>query len=742
MQGDRFYLEIQGNKVQINEPWDFSNVDFTIKQDKEYFYRDLAFGGNKAELMFTKARHEEALTLLIQEAKANGSNAEVYFYYNDDIRLRLDFKTAETNEYDYFSCQGIKDTVLDILNDNKSVKVDLLSDKDIFENNAPKLQLRRTYASAMGVSRVSKWQNTSQITQRLVPSNGAMLNTFANILISEIKDTYTTGILAVMGINHNNLKRFQLVNFKDNYKDLKINTHIKAKVVTVSSTNFYSLELVATILDASQNSKKRFVIYSSSNGRNITIDKEIKNISLGVIDRGDYLCLSWELKGNSAIDFTDNMGYFSIVGDGFAFGSIINTNTYQNCINNLIKKIVPTANCKFNIDSNFQANNLLFSGNQIRFGEDKPFMLTWKDVTEQLKEFGLGYRLEGNTVVFDNIESFYKDELIHHFNNVNSYEDFKITEDEAYSINTFEYKYKKYQALKENSIEGNAGTTNGESQWYIKNKFTDSSLKIDLPISRDKFLLENTRIQALAYNENTSTQDDSTLYLFNKNNGSVVVNETAFLRATFQEDSGRQSFSVQNSEFSWLKIGVTYGSLIYFNIESNFHEYAIVEISDNTIICARINHNIISNTDAQFNFYFDSRSDYNINVSSSNNNKSIRQNLANMRAYLNTYNYYTNAPITNREYKEDASFTINGITETDPIPFFDPFKLTPKILEFKTVDKFEVYKLIEQNINGYCTVHDLKGELIRFYIKELNLRVLECSNAEYEIKGQIYDTVL
>lgn len=756
MQGDRFYLEIQGNKVQINEPWDFSNVDFTIIQDKEYFYRDLAFGGNKAELLFKKSRHDNVLDSLFKEANTNGSNAEVYFYYNDDIRLRLDFGTYETNDYDYFSCQGIKDTILDILNDNKDVKIDLLSDKDIFENNAPKLDLRRAYASAMGIDRESNWKNDKDTSYgELTKQTMSLINNIGKINRSDIKNTYVPymGEVREPWDRWDERRKFLFTEFIDNYKNvnvqIKLNQTIHTSMESLNPEPILWLvvgEMSRTGKDWYDNSRWIEVAKTFTNATN-TIVKDF-NIYLGTISRGMGIWLFWQADLRSNPDqvwkrmrVIDHQSEVIIKGQSFSYGSIIYSNTYEKCINNLLSKIVPNTTCEFK-DNTLQGYNLLFSGNQIRFGEEKPFILTWKDVTEQLKEFGLGYRLEGNTVVFDKIESFYKNELVHHFSNVRNYDDFKISEDDTYNVNVFEYKYKKYQALKENAIEGNAGTINGESQWYIKNKYTDNSLKIDLPISRDKFLLEDTRVQALAYNENTSTNEDSTLYLFNAKTGNIVVEDTAFLRASFDTAENTQSFSVRESEFSWVKIGVQENTLINFKINNVNREYIVRTVSDNTIICTRLNHTQVLNLDTQFVFFFSANSDYNFNVSNANDSKSIRQNIEEMRRYLSTYNYYTNSPITNREYKENADFTYNGIKETDPIQSFQQFKLTPKIVEFKTVDRFEVYKLIENNINGYCTVNNLKGELIRFYIKELNLRVLECGNAEYEIKGQIYDTVL
>lgn len=753
MLGDRFYLEIQGDKVQIAEPWNFSDADFTIIQDKDYFYRRLAFAGNKADLNFVRDQHSNVFDLLLNEYTEEGFNAEVYFYYND-LRMRLDFATAETNYYDTFQCQAINDTVLDILNDNKDVKVDLLSDKDIFENNATRLDLRRAYASAMGIDRESNWKNDKEVRIGTGTVRSLLLiNTISKINKSDIKDTY----VAPQDYFRRDWdswwarKGYQFISFKDNYKNITIDVDIN--MLFYSRFDLFQ-DATLTMFIGREDLEGREWYDSAQKIHLVTVSKNSGDRNANAkssyvfhnIPRGYGIWIVWECRlvsgGTTLNDIyvTDYGSEVNIKGTSYAFGSIINTNTYQNCINNLIKKIVPTANCRFDVNSNFQADNLLFSGNQIRFMEDKPFVLTWKDVVEQLKEFGLGYRLEGDTVVFDNIESFYTPNFIYDFDIIDT-TSFKITEETKYHVNIFNYKYKKYQALKEGEIEGNAGTINGESQWYIQNKFTDSSLDIDLPISRDKYLLEETRIKALAYNENTSTSDDNTLYLFDKNIGSVVVNETAFLRATFQEDSLSQTFSVRESEFSWVKIGVQLLTMIYFNINGVGKQYQVLQVSDNTIICVRINHTEVLNQDSQFSFSFNANADFNINVSNANNSKSIRQNIYNMRAFLNTYNYYTTAPIYNREYKENADFTYNGIKETDPIQSFEQFKLTPKLVEFKAKATFETFKLIEENLNGYCTVKSPLGEVLKFYIKELNLynNASTCSEADFKVVGQIYE---
>lgn len=753
MLGDRFYLEIQGDKVQIAEPWNFSDADFTIIQDKDYFYRKLAFAGNKADLNFVRDQHSNVFDLLLNEYTENGPNSEVYFYYND-LRMRLDFATAETNYYDTFQCQAINDTVLDILNDNKDVKVDLLSDKDIYGNNASKLDLRRSYATAMDIDRESNWKNDKTTEVGTVTSRSLLcVNTIGKINKSDIKDTYTAPVDYTRRDwdSWRVRKLYKFISFKDNYKDVVIDINLDMSVRTYYTGTTQRPQLTLFVgredLNDSEwyNGVIKHSVASVSANNNTEIINKSERYVFNNVPRGWGVWLCWECRiagtgVQGGLNITDYGSEINIKGTSYAFGSIINTNTYQNCINNLIKKIVPTANCRFDVNSNFQADNLLFSGNQIRFMEDKPFILTWKDVTEQLKEFGLGYRLEGNTVVFDNIESFYTPNFIYDFDIIDT-TSFKITEETKYHVNIFNYKYKKYQALKEGEIEGNAGTINGESQWYIQNKFTDSSLDIDLPISRDKYLLEETRIKALAYNENTSTSDDNTLYLFDKNIGSVVVNETAFLRATFQEDSLSQTFSVRESEFSWVKIGVQLLTMIYFNINGVGKQYQVLQVSDNTIICVRINHTEVLNQDSQFSFSFNANADFNINVSNANDSKSIRQNISNMRAFLNTYNYYTTAPIYNREYKENADFTYNGIKETDPIQSFEHFKLTPKLVEFKAKATFETFKLIEENLNGYCTVKSPLGEVLKFYIKELNLynNASTCSEADFKVVGQIYE---
>lgn len=755
MQGDKFYIEIESQKVQIVEPFDFSQVDFSITQDNEYFFRRLSVAGNKTDLRFIKQQHKEVFDDILNHFITNGFNAEVYFWYND-IRMRLSFATAETNYLDYIKCQAINDTIIDILNDNKDVKVDLLSDKDIYENDANPLNLSKAYATAMGIKRESIWKNKDQrtLTKSSEDSRSILFNSISQITKSDIKNTYVpyAKMIDISGVSV--LKSFEFLEFKDNYKNLNIST------MTLAQWQVLGLDLVE---DA------KLTIYISRNDLNdqawldyarkfemMTAPKEIGLYDLGQsriinienINRGDSLYMCWEAKTkdrtiNSAtrILFKDLGCQLIVNGESYALGSVIKCATYKDCISNLISKIYAGANVRFDSPLSWQANNILFSGNQVRFGDNKPFILTWKEVVEQLKEFGLGYRIEENTIIFDQIRSFYKAQMIHEFNKIDS-KSFKITHDDKYNVNIFEYGYKKYQAKKDGELEGNAGTINGESQWYLQNKFTENSLNIDLPISRDKYLLEDIRIKSLAYSENTSTNEDNTLYLFEKKNEVIRINESAFLRAEFDEENQTQNFLVIDSEFSWTRIGVTENITITFEISGLSYDYKVLSSEDNAIYCERISgNNIILNRDSNFSFNFIPDVDFTLDVGVANNAKSIRQNLNKMRDYLTTYNYYNDTKITNREYKEDAEFELNGIKEVDPISN-TLFQLSPKIIEFKAKDSFETFKKLSENVDNMCSVLSPKNEIINFFIKEVTLKnnASNCNESDFTIKGQIYDS--
>lgn len=745
-----FYLEIRGIKVQIAEPYAFSDVDFVAKQNSDgYMGRNKVIAGEKSKLVFNTYQHENVFESLMQELDAKGVNAEIYFYFGD-LKMRLDMETAKTDGYTYLECQALEDNVIYDLDYNKDVKIDLNAELDVRGNYAPKARIYRTYISSAGIQRKSFWKN-NKIEEVGTTTNRTLvcLNTIAQIKESDIKNTYTTGADFVRRDWDSwwVRKTFQFIEFQDNYKSITIKIKLKGTYKIGSHpiaedaryVIFYGrqdLEGQAWYDDA----QKMTVTTVSRSVGNTSVDVE-RTYTFNNVQRGMGIWACWENRLNvtpgsvASIYFEDTDSEMTVSGEAYSFGSISSSVRYYDAIANVLRKITGKDLNVTHEDVMFR--DFYFTGNQVRFGDDQPCILTWKDIEEQLMERGLGYEIIGNTVNFRNVEYFHNNtksiDLLHG-------EDtsvFEISEDTDKNVNTLIYKYKKFQAQKETPLEGNAGTTNGESEWYMQNRFTDKKLTIDLPISRDRFLLENTRGESLAFNENTKTNDDDTGYLFTGVTQNYIVNDVAMLASRFNEDTLLQSFALVNETIGWLKLGVRVGTLIRFEINGS-REYVVQEVSGGVMHCTRLNHTEISNETRVFSFTFASGSDYYIDLLTSNNDRTIRQNLQMMRSYLNNYNFYTDTPITNTMYKENKEFVFNGIKEVDPIQKFAS-RIKPKVITAKCFDEYGKLDEFLQNRNGFVTLHKTNGQTVDVYVIELaqSMKVSECGLTEYNITGQL-----
>src|SRR5690606_31647169 len=220
-----------------------------------------------------------------------------------------------------------------------------------------------------------------------------------------------------------------------------------------------------------------------------------------------------------------------------------------------VKKASNINNIVWNV--NYYDDTYAFNGNLLRNITDKGFEVKWQDIAKQLNERNLGayYNETTDTLVIDHRNNILGNNLIGSYGDYAKKDFYFVTEDENFIVNKFSYKYGKFQAQKENNVNGNNASVHGESEWYIANKTFEGSIDVDLPFVRDSFMIEDIRQKALEYKEDTATNEDSTVILVEtrENNPPLQVTETISVLASWEEPF--QSF--QNDEsFSWLRLGI------------------------------------------------------------------------------------------------------------------------------------------------------------------------------------------
>src|SRR5690606_9228341 len=96
------------------------------------------FAGNSIEFEFRKDVHYNVFNAIIQEYNVNGFLGDVMLFitYNSNELFKgsFDFSTTQTDMLNYLKCQIVNKDKLYLLDKNKNIAIDLLSDEDLDKN--------------------------------------------------------------------------------------------------------------------------------------------------------------------------------------------------------------------------------------------------------------------------------------------------------------------------------------------------------------------------------------------------------------------------------------------------------------------------------------------------------------------------------------------------------------------------------------------------------------------------------
>lgn len=114
--GEKFYLIFSENpnqRVRINEPINYSEVDFVLERRKNGMGMDVSLSGGSVSFRFTLYRHGKAFEDLLYYAHLYGFESNVkliiQLFNGQEYSGDLDFAMAETNDFNYFECPVIMD---------------------------------------------------------------------------------------------------------------------------------------------------------------------------------------------------------------------------------------------------------------------------------------------------------------------------------------------------------------------------------------------------------------------------------------------------------------------------------------------------------------------------------------------------------------------------------------------------------------------------------------------------------
>src|SRR5690606_34719489 len=161
-----FNIQIAGGSlVEINEPIGFDKVDFNLTRSESLHSLSSNFAGNSIEFEFNKDVHYNVFNAIIQEYEVKGYLGDVVMFIkyngNELFKGSFDFSTTQTDMLNYLKCQIVNKDKLYLLDKNKGVAIDLLSDEDLDQNTVTPAQINTIGLPPITLYKQSIWEDTS-----------------------------------------------------------------------------------------------------------------------------------------------------------------------------------------------------------------------------------------------------------------------------------------------------------------------------------------------------------------------------------------------------------------------------------------------------------------------------------------------------------------------------------------------------------------------------------------------------
>lgn len=745
-----FYLEFKNDgfgKVQIDEPFGFNTISFDVMQKEKGHARDIQFNGGEQEFRFTWTRNHYLDKILFYN-EIYGFESKVRLIIEIDgtntILGDLDFSTSKTDNLEYFSCKVIQDSDYQTIKRLKSVKVDMFSSLDVNEEAITPLVPTNMFLKAKTTYQESKWIET--------PNNSLMTaRGFINPCVQTDKSNIdiTTTVSSVFLPRNTTvlLENFQLIEAASNLSN--INIKIKGVSFTTSSDVNTVVEVYLWAGGVPQ-------ILEAKEGKNIDLKNDY-TVNIPILNRGEKLSffLSWKLKETyeplTNPTATVNVASIEISVESTAYSTIVPTFRLVDVMNQVIKSIsgLGINAPRFQAAGQFY-DNRLFNGNLARgIITDKPFYVSLEDIEKSLVEMNGDYEIN-NSVFFGIEEDYYKPNEMWFFDTT-QFSGMHITYNPKYSISQFNYKYSKYQSLKENESINSADTVHGETEWLVPNKMVENKKEITVEWIRDAFLISETQKKSFVLSKDTASQNDDDVFCIDTiaNVDDYTIDEVSNLKHEYNTTTSRLILRC-TEDINFVLLGIQIGS--NFNIsapDKNAGNYTVNTVSPNELQLTRTSagaigsgndgvrstkytYTILAATIPFINYTneaFVTIDNLSGKDSYSNLRYSVKRNIDNYyNSYLATCNLYHKAKdITNTFYKNNGlCTTVYGgktIVEDNKFTPGNPL-LSPLLyneMVFANVD-FEDFLSIQSKLRldrGYIRTIGNDGNPIKFFVKSM-----------------------
>jgi uncharacterized protein (TIGR02145 family) len=776
MAGETFQLIFRNNEnitVSIDEPINFATVDFQLSQKDKGYGRDVSFNGGETQFEFVKYRNHYLDKLLIYN-NTYGFESIVELIITcgtvTTIIGELDFATAVTDDLEYFKCKVIQQSSKQIVKRRKSVKVDLLSDKDVDGNAITPLVPENTLLISKPIYQVSKWKQAEDAARYYSTFSAGTrtwgINFSRQIIQGDIADTLVPVESKRIDLGSGEAD-LQCITALTNLKNIKISIPAFYFYVRLNGINVYNPDGYLTysfnygITDSPSDNfptENRFIntVTLNTEGAVYTYNQSFE-ATIPSLSSGQSLFIWHEIKIRNQTDYNYVVASVTCKGmnvnisaESDTFNSVAPSFRLVDVMRQVVKSIsgLNISAPRFEIGQDFY-DNRLFNGNSLRAISDKPFYVSLEDLEKSLVELNVDWEINADGDIFFGIEDdFYTNNEVKVFPNT-QFSSFNKSFNPRFSINEFNYGYKNFQSLKENEEPNSADVIHGESKWVLGNKMVENKKEISIEWTRDAFLIETNRRKALEISLDTSSQNDDTLFAIDTLNttSDVTYSEKITLLHSYNSTTAILTLS-SSGEINFVALGIKVGTS--FSIISptiyNIGTYTVVSCLNKTL--QLISGSIPSGYTDAFLTYFS----YTLNISTipytnytnggftnisnliasdkySNLRYSTKRNIQRYWSkYLATCNLYKKEQaITNTWYKNNKNFTATyaglTLTESDPIttgfidvkPNLTPFMYNEVVFANIEFSDFIALQDSLRTIRGYIKTYDNNGLPILLY---------------------------
>jgi len=773
---EKFKLHFKSDSiglVSIDEPFGFNTLSFDFMQKPKGMGRDISFNGGEMQLEFGHTRNHY-LPELLYYFNYYGFESKVQLIIEidgvDNIIGDLDFAKSETDGLEYFKCKVIQDSKLQTIKRRSKVKVDMFSNKDLDGEVIEPLVPTNILVKAKATFQESVWEQAT-IFNGTMSAKGhpntliAFINPAQSLIKSEIEDSHT--FYAPSGVDSSD---FISIKAKDNIKNIKINIidlliHLETDVDN-GGNGYVDFQLQVRYGIDFETAKKEVLLTSYLQEYQSFDFSGDKYYSIDSLNRGESIWVIFYVKVRQSASYiiappkfecfiTISGMKINITAESTGYNSITKAFRLVDVMRQVIKSYsgLQIAAPYFDAGGTFY-DNFLFDGNLLRSITDKPFDVSLEDLEKSMTEMNADY--EVNDRVFFGIEKEYYTNIECGFFDNTQFSTFNKKFNERYSVNVLNYKYKNYQALKENEQPNSGDTIHGETSMLFANKMVENIKDITVEWIRDGFLTDEARKKSIEITTGTSYQNDKNIFALDciKNEVDLPCTEVSELNHEWNPSLNRLILR-SNETLNFNIIGMFVGS--NFEIKSpdkNTGIYTIYKVSNQELQLTWTSGGVMtSNNDGvRFTEYtytipkeqipYISRTNEDIVTNEikspetfANLRYSVKRNLINYyNSYMATCNLFKKEKeVTNTTYYHNGKATISNAglttTENQPILPTNPI-LSPYIYEnmvYSNVDIIDFINLQKElrSKRGYVRSIDKNGNPIKVYPTKMTYKNLE-----------------